>query len=133
MCVALAGDIVDSLRRPVVVFEIRLDAIIAQEIGQRQDRLGGAGAANPSAGEIQIRRIAPIRTAARSSSWLRTPSQAPFTAPPVIQICREAADDPASPMSVSAGRTTTASTPSSVRAIWACTATMPWPHSDAAL
>ena len=43
----------------------------------------------------------------------RTASQAALTAPPVIQLWRDADEEPAEPTWVSAGRTTTRSTPSS--------------------
>jgi hypothetical protein len=56
-----------------------------------------------------------------------------LTAPPVIQVWREAEEEPAEPTWVSAGRTTTRSTPSSVRAICAWTVTSPWPTSAAAV
>jgi hypothetical protein len=56
-----------------------------------------------------------------------------LTAPPVIHVCRDADDEPAEPTRVSAGWTTTRSTPSSVRAIWAWTVTSPWPTSAAAV
>jgi hypothetical protein len=58
---------------------------------------------------------------------------AAWTAPPVIDVWREADDAPALPMSVSASRTRTRATPSSVRAICACTVTTPWPTSHAAV
>jgi hypothetical protein len=70
---------------------------------------------------------------ARADSSSRTASQATFTAPPVIIVCREADEDPAVPTLVSAGSTTTRSTPSSVRAICSCTVTRPWPTSAAAV
>ena len=70
---------------------------------------------------------------ASSRTLERTASQAALTAPPVIQVWREADEEPAEPTWVSAGGTTTRSTPSSVRAIWACTVTSPWPTSAAAV
>ena len=71
--------------------------------------------------------------AASSRTRERTASQAALTAPPVIQVWREADEDPAEPTWVSAGRMTTRSIPSSVRAIWAWTVTRPWPTSAAAV
>ena len=55
------------------------------------------------------------------------------TAPPVMCVWREALEDPAEPTCVSAGSTSTFSTPSSVRAICAITVTRPWPTSQAAV
>ena len=69
----------------------------------------------------------------RSRSSSSTASQATLTAPPVIIVWREAEDEPAVPTWVSAGSTTTRSTPSSVRAICSCTVTRPWPTSAAAV
>ena len=50
-----------------------------------------------------------------------------------MYVCRDADDEPAEPTCVSAGSTITRSTPSSVRAICACTVTRPWPTSAAAV
>ena len=50
-----------------------------------------------------------------------------------MYVCREADDDPADPTRVSAGKTTTSLTPSSVAAICACTVTSPCPTSAAAV
>ena len=55
------------------------------------------------------------------------------TAPPVMCVWREAEEEPAEPTWVSAGSTSTFSTPSSVRAIWPITVTSPWPTSAAAV
>ena len=67
-----------------------------------------------------------------SNSRSRTNRQAPSTAPPLIHVCRDADVEPADPMVVSIGSSTTSSTPSTDRAIcWAST-TKPWPTSEVA-
>ena len=69
----------------------------------------------------------------RRSHSSATARQAACTAPPVMCVCRDADDDPAEPIWVSAGNTSTFSTPSSVRAIWPMTVTSPCPTSQAAV
>src|SRR6266700_3605322 len=63
----------------------------------------------------------------------RTASHAARTAPPVTYVCRDADVEPAEPIDVSGGSSTTRSTPSSVRTIWLMTVTSPWPTSAAAV
>ena len=85
----------------------------------------------PSASSA-TRSSSPVR-AARAASSSRTASHASFTAPPVMYVWREAEEEPAVPIVVSGASTSTRSTPSSVRAICACTPATPWPTSLAAL
>ena len=68
----------------------------------------------------------------RARSWARTARHACSTAPPDIIVWRLAEVEPAEPIDVSAGATTTSSTPSIVRAICCTRVTNPWPTSAAA-
>ncbi len=81
----------------------------------------------------RLDRPSPIVAAAARSSSSRTARHAACTAPPVMYVWRDAEDEPAEPTCVSAGSTSTFSTPSSVRAICPCTVTRPWPTSAAAV
>ena len=67
-----------------------------------------------------------------ASRWSRTASQAFSTAPPDIIVWRLAEVDPAEPIDVSAGATSTSCTPRTVRAICCASVTNPWPTSAAA-
>ncbi len=62
----------------------------------------------------------------------RTARHATSTAPPDIQVWRDADVDPAEPIDVSVGSSTTSSTPSTLRAICSAIVTKPWPTSAVA-
>ena len=67
-----------------------------------------------------------------SNSRSRTARHAASTAPPLIHVWRDADVEPAEPIWVSIGSSTTTSTPSTVRAICWAIVTKPWPTSDVA-
>ena len=121
MRVALAV-LVERVGLAVVPLDRLLDDVVAEHLGEAvADRVE------------RLRSGPPSRSAASASVRSRTASHAAFTAPPVTYVWREAELEPAEPTRVSASRTATRATPSSVRAIWAWTVTTPWPTSAAAV
>src|ERR671910_318870 len=75
----------------------------------------------------------PRRPASALRTWSATRSAARCTAPPDIQVWRDAEDDPAEPTpTVSAGSITAAWQPRTVRAICVAMVTKPWPTSATA-
>ena len=71
-------------------------------------------------------------SATAPSNWERTASHAVLTAPPLIQVWRDALVEPAEPISVSMRSSTTSSTPRTLRAIWPARVTKPCPTSAVA-
>ena len=74
----------------------------------------------------------PNLAASGCSNWVRTIRAARSTAPPDTQVCRPRAAGPAGGWSVSAGTTTTSSTPSTSWTICRASVAKPCPVSTAA-
>ena len=113
VAVALAV-LVEVLGRAMVVLEGLVERQPGRGLGDRRsarrrrtDRVDDVGAVDRRA--AAGRRRAPAPTCSNSRS--RTARQAASTAPPLIQVWREADVDPAEPIAVSIGSSTTSSTP----------------------
>ena len=130
MAVALAV-LVEVLGRAVVVLDrlVELQPAVASATGTRRSPIESTTSV-PSM--TKRSGSMPLAAPTCSNRRSRTARQAASTAPPHIQVWRDADVEPAEPIWVSIVSSTTSSTPSTVRAICWASITKPWPTSDVA-
>ena len=128
--VALAV-VVDGGGGCVVVLDLVVEVPLGGDLGEVPAESPPAETTRPSRSANSPAGM-PVSADTWVSTLSRTPSQAASTAPPDIHVWRLAEEDPAEPMAVSAGSSSTCRVPSTSRAICWARVTNPCPTSTQA-